>query len=323
VKARLLAFEPDQTIWTIASTQRYLAWESDSSTGGTTTLFQRDLRTKRQRVLASSVFPQYGLASTRDWVVYASGTGSLLAVRHDLSGRRRLAAHLVAPVVGRGERVAWAELDRGTYRVVVRNMVTGKQWLAAEFRRCVATGCFRVDAVTLADRGVVFTRGAIGPQPSFIVRRGFSDSAPTRVAVPRDPQPDLAPSSAGALYYAFERGWYRWDFGARTPRATRFGTSDQVTVLQYEHGDWFTLKAGGCRDSLHVVGPDDANSTLASPDDALALSHLKSSSCAEIVAFHATGDEALIAWRAQQKATDPYPVGLTLVGLVFSQRYRG
>jgi hypothetical protein len=322
-KLSLIAFEPDQRIWTIAVTDRYLAWESEQGEEGTPGLIQRDLRTKRQRTLAPKVHPEYGLASTRKWVVYASGLHSLFAVHHDGSGRRTLTADLAAPFAGRGERVAWAELKHDTYRVLVRNMTTGKQWLAARIPRCVSTRCYRIDGVTLADGGVVFTRGAIGPQPSFIVRRGFADRAPTSVAVPRDPQPELAPSSAGALYYAFDRGWFRWDFGTRKPRATRFGIADQNTVLQYEDGHWFTRKTRGCRETLGVVRPSNAGSALAAAAGILKLAHLKPSGCADIVAFHATGNRAISAWRFQQPATDRYPVGLNLAGIVSSQRFRG
>jgi hypothetical protein len=204
-KPRLIAYAPDQRIWSIAFTQRYLTWQSGTGDEGAVGVFQRDLRTKRQRKLAAPVHPEYGLASTRGWVVYAAKLHSLIAVRHDGSRRRTLSANLAAPFAGRGERVAWAELDRDTYRVFVRNMATGKQWLAARLPRCVSTRCYRIDGVTLADRGVVFTRGAIGPQPSFIVRRAFTDPAPTSVALPGDPQPELATSSAGALYYWFGR----------------------------------------------------------------------------------------------------------------------
>ena len=202
-------------------------------------------------------------------------------------------------------------------------MATGKQWLAAKIPRCVSTRCYRIDGVALADGGVVFTRGAIGPQPSFIVRRGFADAKPTSVALPGDPQPELAPSSAGALYYAFGRGWYRWDFGTRKPRATRFGVSDQNTVLQYEDGYWLTRRSGDCKHALQVVRPGDTSSPSPRPISILKLAHLRPSGCADIVAFHAVGNRAISAWRFQQPATDPYPVGVTLLGLVFTQRYRG
>jgi hypothetical protein len=322
-KLHVIAFEPDQRIWNIALTDRYLTWESEQGEEGTPGLVQRDLRTKRQRTLAARVHPEYGLASTRGWVAYASGLHSLFAVRHDGSGRRTLTADLAAPFAGRGERIAWAELDDDTYRVVVRNMGTGKQWVAARIPRCVSTRCYRIDGMALADDGVVFTRGAIGPQPSFIVRRGYADPAPTSVAVPHDPQPELAPSSAGALYYAFGRGWLRWDFGSRKPRATRFGAADQNTILRFEDGHWFTRLTRGCRETLKVTRPGHAGATLAASRRILTLAHLKPSGCADIVAFHADGNRAISAWRFQQPATDKYPVGLNLAGIVFSQRFRG
>ena len=66
---RLLASAVDQRIWTIAFTQRYLTWESEVGEEGPVSLIQRDLRTKRQRILGSRVHPEYGLASTRGWVI--------------------------------------------------------------------------------------------------------------------------------------------------------------------------------------------------------------------------------------------------------------
>ena len=323
-KPRLLAVAPDQRIWTIAFTPGYLAWQSETSEDSGTRVMQRDLRTNRVRVLSSGVHPEYGLAATRGWVVYAAGLRSLFAVRHDGSERRRLTAELAAPFAGRGERVAWAELHNETYRVLVRNMTTGKQWLAARIPRCVQKRCFRIDGVTLADRGVVFARGAIGAHASFIVRRAFTDPAPTSVALPRDPQPELAPSSAGALYFAFGRGWYRWDFGARKPRATRFKNSDQNTVLQFEHGNWLTRKGTGtCKEALQIVRADGAASVLASPEQVLKDDRLRPSGCVDIVAFQAVGKRAITAWRYQLPASDPYPVGLNLAGLVYTQRFRG
>ena len=202
-------------------------------------------------------------------------------------------------------------------------MATGKRWVAARIPRCVSRRCYRIDGVTLADGGVVFTRGAIGEQPSFIVRRGFTDRAPTSVAVPHDPQLELAPSSAGALYYVFGRGWQRWDFGTRKPRATRFGVADQNTILQYEDGHWLTRRTRGCRETLQVIRPGGRGAVLAASKGVLKLAHLKPSGCADIVAFHAIGKRAITAWRFQQPATDKYPVGLNLAGIVVSQPFRG
>jgi len=150
--------------------------------------------------------------------------------------------------------VAWADQDATRQRVYVRDMSSGTRWLAADLPRCVGGRCYRIDAVGLADQGVVFVRGAIGPQPSFIVRRGFSDAKATRLAVPNDPQPDLAPSSVGALYYAFGRGWYRWDFGRPDTRLTRFRGARQTPVLLNEGDDWFVRVDAQCKGGLQRAG---------------------------------------------------------------------
>ena len=295
-KPRLLAFVPDQRIWNIAFTDRHLAWESESGEEGPVSVMGRDLRTKRERVLATQVHAEYGIAATRGWVVYAGGPHSLIAVRHDGTGRRTLTADLAAPFAGRGERVAWAEFSKDTYRVVVRNMKTGKQWVAARIPRCVSSRCYRIDAVMLAAGGVVFSRGAIGEHPSLIVRRGFSDPAPTSVALPGDPQPDLAPSSAGALYYSFGRGWFRWDFGTRKPRATKFRASDQNTVLQYEDVVLAQPKPGNaCKEVLQAGRAGAPGATLAASVPVLKLARLKPATCTDIVAFHAVGNRAISA----------------------------
>ena len=230
--------EQNRNLTPVVVSPQYLVWESAGGEESSLipSLRQLDLRTSRIRILVRGVVPHFGLASTTGWVVYAVGRGStLVAVRHDGSRRTTLSRQLVAPIAARGEKVAWADQDATRQRVYVRDMSSGTRWLAADLPRCVGGRCYRIDAVGLADQGVVFVRGAIGPQPSFIVRRGFSDAKATRLAVPNDPQPDLAPSSVGALYYAFGRGWYRWDFGRPDTRLTRFLGARQTPVLVDQH----------------------------------------------------------------------------------------
>ena len=140
--------------------------------------------------------------------MYAKSAGReirLVAVRHDGSDRTMLARSVVAPIASRGDLVAWAEQTRGLQRVVVRNMRSGHVWVAARMRPCSHGRCYRIDAVTLAEHGVVFDRGSIGSQPSLLVRRAFGGARAASVPIANDPQPDLAPSSAGALYCA--RPW--------------------------------------------------------------------------------------------------------------------
>jgi hypothetical protein len=251
----------------------------------------------RTTTLAGDVDPTQGLASTAAWVVFAPSTGSLAAIRHDGSARRVLTRSLIAPVASRGDLVAWAEARGSNQRVIVRNMRSGVQWVAADMPRCGRAGCYRIDAVTLADRGVVFTRGAIGPQPSFVLRRAFSAARPSAIEIPDDPQPDLAPSSAGALYYAFGRGWYRWDFGHSGPAGTPFGGRvRRPDVLRYEHGHWLVLARNGCEMGLRTTRPGAQTVDLETAPRLLALLGIRHRMCVTSSGVAWTGSQAVSAW---------------------------
>src|SRR5262249_12962603 len=135
-------------------------------------------------------------------------------------------------------------------RVVVRDMSGRRPPVILSMKRCELQRCYQIEAVTLAERGVVVTRDGTNPDGSFIVRLAFSGRTPTQVAVPDDPQPDLVPSSAGALYYAVGRGWYRWDFGEARPHGTGFAANPPATLLGYERGIWFLATRSGCTSTV-------------------------------------------------------------------------
>jgi hypothetical protein len=268
-------------------------------------LVQRELPRGRATTLASDVDPTQGLASTTDWVAYATSSGRLIAIRHDGSGPRMLTPSLIAPVTSRGELVAWAESRGARQRVIVRNMGSGSEWVAADMPRCGPAGCYRIDAVTLADRGVVFDRGAIGPQPSFVIRRAFSAARPSAIEIPDDPQPDLAPSSAGALYYAFGRGWYRWDFGSSRQVRTAFGDRvRQPGVLRYERGHWLVLarNGNGCQAGLRASLPGAQTVDLETAPRLLSLLGIRQRMCVNSLGVAWTGSQAVSAWVAQPRA---------------------
>jgi hypothetical protein len=265
-------------------------------------LVQRELPRGRTTTLAGDVDPTQGLASTTKWVIYATSSGALTAIRHDGSGRRILTRSLIAPLTSRGDLVAWAESRGQRQLVIVQSMGSGTQWVAADMPRCRPAGCYRIDAVTLADRGVVFDRGAIGPQPSFVVRRAFSAARPSAIEIPGDPQPDLAPSSAGALYYAFGRGWYRWDFGSSRPARTAF--DDRVrepAVLRYEHGHWFVLARNGCQMGLRASMSGARTVDLETAPRLLALLGTRHRMCVNSLGFAWTGSQAISAWAIQPR----------------------
>ncbi len=315
---------PERILRPVAVSPGYIVWETagPEESAIASTVEQRDLRTKRVRTLAVGTNPDRGVASTARWVVYAAGNGStLLAVRHDGSQRHVLSKLLVAPIASRGKRVAWVEQDNRRQRVYVLDTATGKRWFAADVPRCVATHCYRIDNVALAEGGVVFTRGAIGPQPSFIVRRGFNDHAPLSQRLPNDPQPDLAPSSAGALYYYFGHGWYRWDFGALRPRLTRFRGAHQTAVLRLEQGNWFIRSPGTCGSVLTLIRADGRSSLIASSKSMIASAHLGADGCADLLDLELTGGQAISAWAFRHESADPNVEDAGLVGVVQSQTF--
>jgi hypothetical protein len=263
-------------------------------------LVQRELPRGPTTTLAGDVDPTQGLASSAEWVIYTTSSGALTAIRHDGSGRRILTRSLIAPLTSRGELVAWAESRGARQRVIVRDMGSGSQWVAADMPRCRPAGCYRIDAVTLADRGVVFDRGAIGPQPSFVVRRAFSAARPSAIEIAGDPQPDLAPSSAGALYYAFGRGWYRWDFGSSRPARTPFGDPvRQPGVLRYERGRWLVLARDGCETGLRASVTGAQTVDVETAPRLLSLLGIRHRMCVYSLGVAWTGSQAISAWAFQ------------------------
>jgi hypothetical protein len=279
-------------------------------------LVQRELPRGRTTTLARDVDPTQGLASTTDWVAYATSNGALVAIRHDGSRPRVLTPSLIAPVSSRGQLVAWAESRGARQRVIVRNMGSGSEWVAADMPRCGRAGCYRIDVVTLADRGVVFDRGAIGPQPSFVVRRAFSAARPTAIAIPDDPQPDLEPSSAGALYYAFGRGWYRWDFGHSRPARTAFDDRlRRPAVLRYEHGHWLVLARNGCETGLRASLPGAQTVDLETAPRLLSLLGIRHRMCVYSLGVVWTGSQAVSAWAVQPRAEMDAHEDVGLAGL--------
>jgi copper transport protein len=283
-------------------------WQTYGSDEGlTASLVDRQLDTRRSTVLAANTAPQFGLAVTAGFAIYATPTlpPQLVAVRLR-TGRRFVLAHrLIAPFASRGKRVAWAEQDGNRQRIVVHDFSTHKNWTAADLPSCEGKRCYRIDAVTLADRGVVFDRGAIGMQPSLVVRRAFSAPAPEAVRVVHDPQPDLIPSSAGAVYFALGAGWRRWDFGWPSPRRTPFRTGGPAGPIAYDRGRWFVREHRGCDDVIAAQLADGRQLVVGPPATARALAGAGPGFCATFISLTWAGGRAMTSWAVAPRA-DPH-----------------
>ena len=304
----------------------YLAWISGELEAEhvSPAVMGKSIGSARPTTLARDVIPNLGLAAAAGWVVYATGGGEgkpprLLAVRTDGTDRQVLTESLIAPVDSRGNAVAWAEQDGDRQRVVTRDLAKGRDWIAADMPQC-NPGCYRIDAVALADDGVAFTRGAIGSQPSYVVRRRFSDPKVQRVAIPNDPQPDLVPSSAGALYYVLSRGWYRWDFGVGKPRLTRYTGAAPPQLLGFERGRWFVVRGPGCAQRLLVLGTDGKALTTMSPPAVSALARAKNVDCVTLADLVWTGRQLLTSWFLVPRESEERHENFGLVGVLIASR---
>ena len=260
-------------------------------------LVRRELRTGRTTTVSEDVAPQYGLAVVAGSVVYATSAlpPRLVVIRRGGGRPLVLTQGLIVPFASRGDRVAWAEQVGQQQRVIVRDMRTGKQRVVADMPACRRGRCYRVDSVTLADDGVVFARGAIGSQPSSVVRRSFSAGRPQAVELANDPQPDLIPSSAGAAYYALGRGWYRWDFEQRMPHRAPF-QSLSAQPVRYEGGRWLVQVHHGCSDTIVAWLASGRRVALVSPRTARSIAGVGAGFCAKFLSLSWTAGRAISAW---------------------------
>jgi hypothetical protein len=297
VSSGALVVAKGRAVKQVAVDGRRLAWEAGPLEGDSgTTLYVRGLPGGRKHVLARDVISTYGLALAAGWVVYAEGGSPARLVAISPRGARKLLSRsLATPLAARGSLLAWIERVGRRQRVVVRDMRTGRVRLVSVLRRCERGHCYQLGEVALADRGVVFTRISSNPDLSWVVRVRFSNRVLTSVRIPNDPQPDLVPSSAGALYYAYRRGWYRWDFGKR-PRGTRFRANPPAPVLAYEHGRWFLSTRRGCDFGVVSVGASGRRDVVVSPRRLRSLVPSTSRSCVWLQAFASAGRRPLSAW---------------------------
>ncbi len=300
----------------------HLVWESGpiQSDAFEPDLHDRVLSTGTTRTIAKNVDPLFGVASTSQFVFYARTSGkqtALLEVSHGGTDPRVVTHALVTPIASRGDVVAWGERSGPWQQVMALDATSRRQWTVARMPNCSPSGCYRLDAVTVADDGIVFTRAAVGSQPSLVVRRAFGDRRTHSLAIARDSQPDLVPSSTGALYYALSRGWYRWDFGDSRPRPVAFANDPAKSLIRHENTVWYWLSRHGC--DFQVESSTDANTRAVALVAARRLESLapgETPACTQLSGFAWSGRQAIASWVIAPAASEAAHVDLGLRGVV-------
>jgi len=284
----------------VAATSRDVVWAAASSDeADDVLLLSRNLRTGASRVVAHRLFEAFGLASAAGSVVYAraSGASAQLETRPPEGGPARiLSRRLAAPFDARGDVVAWAESGPTRNRVLFRNLRSGRSGVVFTAPRCRDSRCYRIDRVTVADRGVVFDLGSVGQgYPSLIVRRSWSAGRPSFVRVPNDPQPDLARASAGALYYQLGRGWMEWNFGRALPTPT-WPHRVRPWLLSRDGTRSLLITGRDCATTVSVRFSGGRTMTLPSPHATAVTTTRFGKVCRQLTGFASSHRRLLLAW---------------------------
>jgi hypothetical protein len=148
----------------------------------------------------------------------------------------------------------------------------------------------------VADNGVVFDLGAAGDgYPSYIARYRFGAVRPSFAEVRRDPQPDLARSSGGALYYQFQRGWMRWNFGDSHPALTQF-REPTPSLLDGENGRLLLSSREDCKETLAVRLPGRPGFALSAPTSTPVSPTAFGALCRQLTGFAWDRKRLVAAW---------------------------
>ena len=319
-----LVVAPHAATGPVAVDPHHLVWESGplASSAFEPTLHDRNLVTGATRTLSSDVDQGFGLASTSRYVFYARSSGNsiqLVRASHSGTGTRVLTNALATPIASRGNVVAWGVQSGSVQRVVAYDGAGTRRWVVARMRRCTSRGCYRLDTVTVTDGGVVFTRDAVGTQASFVVRRAFGMREAQSRSIRGDPQPNLVPSSSGALYYVLSRGWYRWDFGVARPRPVVFANRPLKELIWHEGSRWYWVVRHGC--SVHLESTRGGNAAaLAVPRRVVRLGPNYGPTCTQLSALAWAGSHMLASWAIPSEAAEASHNDVGLHGAIISAR---
>jgi copper transport protein len=296
----------------VSSDGTTILWETvPTQESEQTALVERNLETGRTRTLARNVAPLFGLTATRTAIVYATATSPERLVLLDRRSRRQteLTEALAAPFASRGHRIAWAQERNGRQRVIVYDLRHNTTWTAADFPNCVSQPCYRIGSITLAANGVVFDRIAAGSDTSYIIRRAYSAPKPQRTVVKHDPQPDLAPSATGALYYA-RQGWYRWDFDQQQPQPVTAFAADSYPIA-YDGSRWLLLQRHGCADTIVERPTRGRSHAIASPATAQTVTGVRTGICVRVQNMTLSNTRPITTWSIVLRTI--HPTGTTSV----------
>ena len=309
----------------IASTGGLLFWEAgnDKEGGNVVFLVRRNVATRATRVVARHLSPLYGLATASDRLVFASkvagGHGTDL-VTTDLGGGHRqvLSRSLAAPFDARGDVVAWAEQAGARQRVIALNLRTGRRVVALDAASCGRGRCYRIDRVVVARNGVVFDLGSVGQgYPSLIARRSFDGARTELTPVPDDPQPDLARSADGALYYQLRRGWFAWNFGDDRPRPV---AGVRTWLLEAQGDRRLVLEGGTCGARVGLDDGSGRTTPLAAPRATPVSPKQFGPLCRQLTAVAWKGNDVLIGWAFTPKLSLEGHSEVGLSSLITKQR---
>ena len=323
--AGTLVVNPHEAVGPVAVDAHDLVWESgplEDETSVSPSLHDRDFATGSTRTFPGAVDPLFGLASTSRFVFFARSTGNgatVVRTTHRGSDADVLTKTLVTPIASRGNVVAWGEQSGQVQRVVAYEGAGTKPRVVAKMSRCTGAVCYRLDDVTVADRGVVFTRDAVGGQGSLVVRRAFDESKAQSITVKHDPQPDLEPSSSGALYYDLFHGWYRWDFGDSRPRPVTFANSPLKQLIRHEGPVWYWLDRHDCSVRIESSRGGDA-AALNVPKRLAQIGSEPGGTCTELGGLTWAGTHAIAAWAVASEAAEEDHSDAGLRGVVVSAR---
>ena len=234
------------TLSNVAIGGGYVAWSSVESENGGSTLYERKISGGPVEVLNSPpvVFPA-GLASGPSgvYVVGGEATQDLLLIPHGGGPAKRVLTNLIAPLSEHGDQIGYAVgLSGGRREVGVLSMRDGRKRVIATSAQCVHGRCSRIDQVELTDDAMVWTEGAIGMHPSYLLRRALDGGPISRLEIANDQQPDLAAGDGAVPFRRLGCAWQMWN-GSTTSSAL-FDAPDNGQLIGIDRGSWYGTLGG-------------------------------------------------------------------------------